>query len=165
MTVTSEQEAAAYYNSRPKKRTGAGVLIVNARGELLIVKPTYLDRWLCPGGGVEEDESPLAAAKRECKEEIGVEFDELWPAYIDYRERQPDGQTDIVQFMFTPKPVDDSFLDILHLQAEEIEDAKFVSVEQLPHYFSRIRAKTVMAYFQNRAHGSPIYMENGELIA
>jgi 8-oxo-dGTP diphosphatase len=165
MVINSEQESAAYYNSRPRKRTGAGVLIINKRGELLIVKPNYLDRWLCPGGGIEEDESPLVAAKRECKEEIGVEFDELWPAYIDYRGRQPDGQADLVQFLFTTTPVDDSFLDSLRLQAEEIEDAKFVKIDQLPHYFSQIRAKTVMTYFQNREGRKLLYMENGELIA
>jgi hypothetical protein len=37
MDEHNEQTAAEYYNSRPKKRTGSGVLIFNTKDELLIV--------------------------------------------------------------------------------------------------------------------------------
>jgi 8-oxo-dGTP diphosphatase len=165
MTIVSEKDAATYYNSRPRKRTGSGVLIFNSHGQLLIVKPSYLDRWLCPGGGIDEAEAPLAAARRECKEEIGVEFDEMWPAYINYREPQPDGQTDMIQFMFTTNTVNDNFLGELHLGQGEIDDAKFVDISDLKNYFSEVRAKTVTTYFKHKNGRKIVYMENGELIA
>jgi hypothetical protein len=36
----------------------AGALFFNHRDEILILKPTYRDDWLIPGGVVELDESP-----------------------------------------------------------------------------------------------------------
>lgn len=161
MNIATEQDTAAYYNSRPKKRAGSGMLIFNKKDELLILKPTYLDRWLCPGGGVEENESPFEAAKRECEEEIGIELKDVWPAYINYREAQPDGQEDMIQFMFTTNPVGDDFLASLTLQNDEIEDAKFVPISDLSNYLSEVRARTVIAYCQNRNGRHAIYLENG----
>ena len=131
----------------------------------MIVKPSYLDRWLCPGGGIDAGESPLDAARRECKEEIGIELAKLWPAYINYREAQPDGQTDMIQFMFTTDPVGDNFLETLRLQNGEIDEAMFVDSAELPNYFSKTRAKTVMTYCNSRTGHDVIYMENGERIA
>jgi len=66
-----------YYDSLPKKRMASGVLYLNEVRELLIVKPTYRDHWLIPGGVVEINESPLQAARREVKEELGIDAGDL----------------------------------------------------------------------------------------
>ena len=42
----------------PLKRVGAGLLIRNRHGRVLVVDPTYKDAWEIPGGMVEVDESP-----------------------------------------------------------------------------------------------------------
>jgi len=43
-------------------------------GELLLVRHTYgPDRWELPGGGVRRREEPLAALRRELREELGIE--------------------------------------------------------------------------------------------
>ena len=51
---------------------GAGVLLSDDAGRVLLVEPTYKDDWEIPGGGVEADESPYTAAVRELKEELGL---------------------------------------------------------------------------------------------
>jgi hypothetical protein len=53
-----------YTAGLPSKRMGAGVLFRNAAGDVLLVEPTYVDHWELPGGTVEADESPRAAAVR-----------------------------------------------------------------------------------------------------
>ncbi|BCW88522.1 RNA pyrophosphohydrolase [Alphaproteobacteria bacterium SO-S41] len=51
---------------------GACGLVVNAVGEWLLVRHTYMDGWHFPGGGVKTRESVLAAVQRELREEVGV---------------------------------------------------------------------------------------------
>ena len=46
----------------PRKRMGAGVLLSDELGRVLLVEPTYKPSWEVPGGVVEADESPRAAA-------------------------------------------------------------------------------------------------------
>ena len=157
-------QAAEYYNSRPKKATGAGVLFFNAHDEVLIVKPTYLDRWLWVGGGVEENETPLQAAIREAQEEIGITPKNLKLAFVQYRPPKSDGQHESIHFVFVAETVDDDFLKRLTLGQGEIEDAMFVPVGKLHEYVSEQRAHAVTVYMQHRGQGT-LYIENNSIMA
>ncbi len=56
-----------------KKGVGAAAFIVNAAGEILLVKHTYGRlNWELPGGGAEDNESPVETAVREAREETGL---------------------------------------------------------------------------------------------
>lgn len=164
MITDKESQSAAYYNSRPRKSVGAGVLIFNQHGELLIVKPNYLDRWLWVGGGVEEDETPLAAAIRECREEIGVTLTGLKLAFVHYLSQKPNGQKEGIQFVFTVPKVDDNFISKLILGEDEIDDAKFVGINKLANYVSAHRASAVRSYVNNATDGMGLYLEDGKLM-
>lgn len=51
----------------------ARVLVLNERGELLLVRSwTGHNEWSLPGGGVQKGEVPERAAQRELEEEVGV---------------------------------------------------------------------------------------------
>jgi 8-oxo-dGTP diphosphatase len=52
----------------PRKRMGAGALLTDDRGRLLLVEPTYQPYFEIPGGAVEADESPHTAVVRELQE-------------------------------------------------------------------------------------------------
>ena len=73
-----------YLKSLARKRNAAGLILL-VDGKVLIVKPNYKNVWLLPGGVVDELESPLAAARRECREELG--FDPVIERLllVDYR--------------------------------------------------------------------------------
>lgn len=51
---------------------GVRVLVQNSKGEILLVKHTYLTGWHLPGGGVDYGEDVVTAAKREVYEETGI---------------------------------------------------------------------------------------------
>src|SRR6266508_5021757 len=53
-------------------RVAAGVLFFDEGDRLLMVVPSYKDYLDIPGGYVEPGESPLAAARREVGEELGI---------------------------------------------------------------------------------------------
>jgi 8-oxo-dGTP diphosphatase len=55
------------------KGIGAAAFIVNAKGEILLVKHTYGRlNWELPGGGAEGEETPVETALREVREETGL---------------------------------------------------------------------------------------------
>lgn len=68
-------DAATWRSSLPRKRMGAGVLIRDERGRVLLVEPTYKAYWEIPGGAVEADESPRTACVREVEEELGLRLE------------------------------------------------------------------------------------------
>jgi ADP-ribose pyrophosphatase YjhB (NUDIX family) len=55
----------------PGKHMAAGVLFRDRANRVLLVEPSYKPNWEIPGGVVEADESPWAAASRELAEELG----------------------------------------------------------------------------------------------
>jgi 8-oxo-dGTP diphosphatase len=61
--------------TQPRKRVGADVLFRDEEGRILLVNPRYKPDWDLPGGMAEANESPLDAARREIKEELGIEWE------------------------------------------------------------------------------------------
>ncbi len=56
-------------------RKGVGIMLLNARAEVLVARrlDTTFDAWQMPQGGIDEGETPEAAARREMTEEIGTD--------------------------------------------------------------------------------------------
>jgi diadenosine hexaphosphate hydrolase (ATP-forming) len=57
--------------SQHQPRDSAGGIIVNAKGELLLVEQHH-NSWTFPKGGIEDGETELEAALREVREETGL---------------------------------------------------------------------------------------------
>jgi len=78
--------------AQPEKRGVKCVLTRN--GQILLVRHTYGpgERWEVPGGGVKRREEPAAAARREAREELGVDVAD-WRFMGDLFERI-DGKRD-----------------------------------------------------------------------
>jgi putative (di)nucleoside polyphosphate hydrolase len=60
-------------------RRGVGIMLTNARGEVFVAQRIDMpsSAWQMPQGGIDEGESPLDAARREMREEIGTAKAEL----------------------------------------------------------------------------------------
>jgi ADP-ribose pyrophosphatase YjhB (NUDIX family) len=54
---------------------GVSVIVTNLGGDVLLLKHSYgADVWALPGGGLGRGEDPAAAARREVREELGLEL-------------------------------------------------------------------------------------------
>ncbi len=62
----------AWWRVRRPTVMGACGMVVNAAGEMLLVRHTYMRGWHFPGGGVGKRETVLAAVHRELNEELGI---------------------------------------------------------------------------------------------
>ncbi|TDQ83984.1 putative (di)nucleoside polyphosphate hydrolase [Dongia mobilis] len=60
-------------------RRGVGVVLFNAQGRVFVAQrlDTTEPAWQFPQGGIDKDEDPLVAARRELREETGVTSAEL----------------------------------------------------------------------------------------
>ena len=56
----------------PTHIVSAGAVVLNDRGEVLLVKDARKDAWTFPGGIIEEGEGVLDGVKREVLEETGI---------------------------------------------------------------------------------------------
>jgi 8-oxo-dGTP pyrophosphatase MutT (NUDIX family) len=60
------------------KTAGVSVIGVDARSRVFLVRHSYgSGRWSLPGGGLGYNEDPHACARREMREELGCELDDL----------------------------------------------------------------------------------------
>ena len=93
-------------------------LVWNSRGELLVCRMSpdrgvFPGAWGFPGGGIEPGERMEAALRREIREELGIEIDEIRPAFFKdatYEKRLADGSlqpTYMIFLLFHCKAVTD----------------------------------------------------------
>ena len=53
-------------------RLNVGIMVANSVGELLLCKRKGMNSWQFPQGGIDKNEDPFRAAKRELFEEVGI---------------------------------------------------------------------------------------------
>jgi len=142
----------------PRKRMAAGVLFTDQDGRVLLVEPTYKDEWEIPGGGVELDESPRAAAAREVREELGLDVEPGRLLVVDYVPPQLD-RTEGLMFVFAGPSLYEA--DI-RLQVEELRSWAWVLPGEADERLTPRMARRVRAAVGNLQNAlSAVYLEDG----
>lgn len=150
-----------YLNKLPKKRMGAGCILCDRQGKILILKPTYKDHWLLPGGVVEANESPRQTCIREVKEETGIDCQPVKLLCLDYvGDRR--NQIESLQFVFYGGIIEPEVQIVLPKQ--EIAGYQFVEFStalSMLGIHSQRRLQSCLPYFDSEA---TVYLENGRLV-
>lgn len=114
----------AFFASLPRKVVAAAVVCIDSRNRLLCVHDTFKGHWTIPGGVVDADENPDDAARREAREEAGIDvrlggllgvFGSSWP--------------DRLAFLFAAEPTDETAALEGPLHAHEIGAVKWLPVD------------------------------------
>ncbi|MBT3293592.1 NUDIX domain-containing protein [Candidatus Peregrinibacteria bacterium] len=67
-----------------KKHFTATAFVIDSKKRTLLLWHKRLNRWMPPGGHIDEDEIPSDAATRECKEETGLDVEIVGDSQKDH---------------------------------------------------------------------------------
>lgn len=155
--------APDYTATLPTKRSAAAVAFNDGAGRVLLVEPTYKPYWEIPGGGIEADESPYAAAVREVNEELGLVVKPGRLLVVDWvppRETRTEG----LMFVFSGGVLSAAAVGLLRLPAEELRRWAWCGPAEVNERLSPLLARRVVAAVRAEETGSTVYLENGELV-
>ena len=136
---------------------GAGVLFRAGDGRVLLVEPAYKPDWEIPGGAVEADESPRAAAIREVREELGLTVVPGRLLVVDWVPPRPP-RTEGVMLVFDGGALDDR---AIRLPADELRGWAWCTPAEAEARLSPRLSRRVAAACAAQTAGETIYLENG----
>ncbi|KKU32468.1 MAG: NUDIX hydrolase [Candidatus Uhrbacteria bacterium GW2011_GWE2_46_68] len=153
-----------YSDTLPKKYMAAGALFFNKHHELLILHPTYKDRWEICGGIVETNESPRSACEREILEEIGLSRSVGRLLCVDYSVNTE--HVENLQFIFDGGVLTENEIKQIRLAIDEISSFEFIGVESKEDnekilQRDRLGPRLIKA-LEAKKHNKTFYLEKGK---
>ena len=135
----------------PLMMPSAGVILVNARGEILMQRRADDGSWCCCGGAMELGETFEACAVREVQEETGLVCRTLEPLTLvsgaaGHHVYPNDDEVYVSGAVF----VCHDFEGTLTPQAEEVTELRFFPPEALPEPLSSLDSLSLRTYFQTQ---------------
>jgi 8-oxo-dGTP diphosphatase len=155
VTFTQDQEDA-WYAQLPTMFGAAGALFTDGAGRVLLVKPNYREHWSRPGGILEHGEPPHEGCRREIGEELGLDITPgrlLVVGWAGLEGRRP---RPVMHFVFDGGTLAPG--TPIRLQAEELDDYRFVELGQLGDYLPELISARVVAAMRGRDTGSTAYL-------
>ncbi|MEU7167068.1 NUDIX hydrolase [Streptomyces morookaense] len=142
-----------------RKRVAADVILRNADGDYLLVKPTYKPGWDLPGGMAEANEAPDGAAVRELREELGLSIELQRLLVVDWV--TPHGPwDDQIAFIFDGGVLESGAAD-LSPKDGELSEVKFVSVDAAKSLLPVRLLRRFESAVQVLTDGIPRYLRDG----
>ena len=143
-----------------RKRMAASVLFFDDADRVLLVEPTYKPYWELPGGAVEADESPHAAACREVTEELALSRSAGRLLAVDWVPPQPN-RTEGVIFVFDGGHLSSVEGAALTVPPDELRGWSWCTVEEAAERLSPLLARRLVEALRARESGEVAYLENG----
>ncbi|MDQ3096719.1 MAG: NUDIX hydrolase [Chloroflexota bacterium] len=148
----------SFYAGLPRKRVGAGALITDASGRVLVVEQTYRTTCEVPGGVVEASETAPAACARECREELGIDV-AVGRLLVTEHQTEDSFKGDSIMYIYDGGVVSDP--GTIRIAADEIRSFRFVQPDDLHALMTAKLARRLAAALRARAGGIVVELENG----
>lgn len=140
-------------------RVASGALFFDARGHVLLVKPTYKELWDIPGGYLHPGETPTAALRRELVEELGVELPIGRLLAADWAPSEQEG--DKLLWVFDGGELGDAQTAAIRVDGVEIAQYAFHRRADLDSLLIPRLARRVHAAIDARISDLTAYLEHG----
>jgi 8-oxo-dGTP pyrophosphatase MutT (NUDIX family) len=145
----------------PRKREASGALFFDEHGRVLIVDPTYVEGWDYPGGIVEPDEGPYAAACREIREELGLTRQLGRLIAVDWEPRTTSIPIEGLITVFDGGVLSAEEIASIRLPPRELKAYDWCPIDQLDKRLPALYARRIRCAIDARAAGGVAYLENG----
>ncbi|MFF4851789.1 NUDIX domain-containing protein [Streptomyces sp. NPDC001194] len=157
-------DAASHRASRPKAVTAASVVFTDSAGRILLVEPSYgnAGRWNLPGGGIDSDlgETPRAAARREVREELGLDLAPGRLLAVNWAHKR--GYPARIRFLYDGGVLDAAALDRIRLAPFELLRWRAVPAADLRDLVKPSLRRQIEACLRARAQGAgPLELHAG----
>jgi 8-oxo-dGTP pyrophosphatase MutT (NUDIX family) len=136
----------------PRKRMASAVLFHDDKGRHLLVRPTYKTSWELPGGCVEDQESPHAAAVREIAEELGLTVTPGRLLVIDWVPPRK-GRTDGLMLVFDGGTLTAQQTAAIRLPSDELSSWAWSTPQEEAERLSTLLARRAAAARTSRLDG------------
>lgn len=150
-----------YTATLPRKRMASSVLFFDETGRVLLVEPAYKPYWELPGGAVEADESPYAAACREVGEELGLVRQPGRLLAVDWTPPRQD-HTEGVVLVFDGGPLTADERAVIRIPPEELLGWAWCTAEETVDLLPPLLVRRLAAALRARESGLVAYLENGD---
>lgn len=140
------------------KEIAVTALITNEKKEILIIKPSYKEGWILPGGYVEIGESPCDAIQREIEAELGVT--DVKPGKllcVDYHSHT----SEYIMFVFDGGVFTDATITDITLPPRLVE-FKFVSTDEALQLLRANSARRLLPALEAKEKENIAYLEQEE---
>jgi 8-oxo-dGTP diphosphatase len=155
MTASNFIDHDTWFARLPGVVVSAGGLITDPAGRVLLVKPNYRDHWTLPGGICEHGEPPHVGCAREVAEEIGLNLPVGALLAIDWSQPYGEQARPIMHFVFDCGTLGNG--DGIVLQAEELDEFRFVPAAEVTDYLAPYGVRRLQAALRARADGAVVY--------
>ncbi|GAA2471520.1 NUDIX domain-containing protein [Winogradskya humida] len=143
-----------------RKRVSADVIIRDAAGKILLVNPSYKPDWDVPGGMVEANEPPHVAARRELKEELGVDL-RVGPLLVVDWVSPHDPWDDLLSMVFDSASLTSEQISKIQFRDKEISDYQFCDRTQAAERLRPYVWRRVAAALDAQESKSALYLVDG----
>ncbi|MEU4352480.1 NUDIX hydrolase [Streptomyces sp. NPDC023838] len=146
--------------TQARKRVAADVVLRNPDGDVLLVNPTYKPGWDLPGGMAEPNEAPDDAARRELKEELGLDLPLQGLLVVDWV--PPHGPwDDQIAFIFDAGALGRDQATALRPHDEELSELAFVPSQQAGAWLRDRLSRRFEAAMEALVDRRPRYLHDG----